>query len=114
MSAIVHVVTWRVNGSTAAARQAQAAAIVAAVEATRGQIPGLLALDVGANIVEHPDAWDVGAVMLFAGRADLDAYHSHPAHLALKVVVGPLRSARSQLDFERRATPETRSGEQGC
>lgn len=34
-------------------------------------------------------------------RATLEAYQTHPVHLALKAVVAPLRSARSQLDFER-------------
>lgn len=106
MTAVVHVVAWRLNGDSPAERLAQAGTIVAAVEATRGRIPGLLALDTGVNIVEADDAWDVGAVMTFASRADLDAYQAHPAHLALKAVVGPLRGARGQLDFERHASPD--------
>ncbi|HEV8689687.1 MAG TPA: Dabb family protein [Ideonella sp.] len=97
----MHIVAWRLNGGDEAERLAQAQAVVEAVEATRGRIPGLLSLDTGINIVEGADAWDVGAVMVFASRADLDAYQTHPAHLALKAVVGPLRSARSQVDFER-------------
>lgn len=101
MTAIVHIVAWRLNGGDAAERLAQAQAVVAAVEATRGRIPGLLSLDTGLNVVAAADAWDVGAVMVFASRAHLDAYQTHPVHLDLKAVVGPLRSARSQLDFER-------------
>lgn len=101
MTAIVHIVAWRLNGGDPAERLAQAQAVVAAVEATRGRIPGLLSLDTGPNVVEAADAWDVGAVMVFASRAHLDAYQTHPIHLELKAVVGPLRSARSQLDFER-------------
>lgn len=100
MSPIVHVVCWRLNGDSALERQRQADVIVAAAEATRGCIPGLVALDVGANVVEAIDAWDVGAVMVFRSRADLQAYQAHPAHLALKAIVAPLRSARGQLDFE--------------
>lgn len=101
MTAIVHIVAWRLNGTDEAARLAQAQAVVAAVEATRGRIPGLLSLDTGRNVVDAADAWDVGAVMVFASRAHLDAYQTHPIHLDLKAMVGPLRSARSQLDFER-------------
>lgn len=100
MTEIVHVVSWRLSGSTPLARGQQADTIVAAVEATRGQVPGLVRLEVGRNVVEAADAWDVGAVMVFHSRAALDAYQSHPAHLALKAVVAPLRSARSQFDFE--------------
>ncbi|MDE1948773.1 MAG: Dabb family protein [Burkholderiales bacterium] len=98
---MVHIVAWRLQGETAQQRRQQADAVVAAVEALRGRIPGLVALDVGINLVAAPEAWDVGAVMMFASRADLDAYHEHPAHLDLKRIVGPLRSARAQLDFER-------------
>lgn len=104
MTEIVHVVAWRLNGKTPLARHQQAEAVVAAVEATRGQVPGMVALDVGHNVIEASDAWDVGAVMVFQNRAALDAYQTHPQHLALKGIVAPLRSARSQLDFER-ATP---------
>jgi hypothetical protein len=105
MTEIVHIVAWRLNGRDEAERLAQAKAVVAAVEATRGRIPGLLSLETGPNVVAAADAWDVGAVMVFASREDLDAYQTHPVHLALKAIVGPLRSARSQLDFERHPPP---------
>lgn len=109
MTEIVHIVAWRLNGGDEAERQAQAKAVVAAVETTRGRIPGLLSLETGPNVVEAADAWDVGAVMVFASRADLEAYHTHPVHLDLKAVVGPLRSARSQLDFERTSANQPNS-----
>lgn len=107
MTPIVHVVAWRLRGPGEADRQAQARTVLAALEATRGQVPGLLSLEAGANLVDHPDAWDLGAVLVFASQAALDAYQAHPAHLALKAVVGPLRSARSQLDFARRPAPSS-------
>lgn len=109
MTAIVHVVAWRLNGPDAPARQAQARAALAAVEATRGRVPGLVSLEAGINIVEAADAWDVGAVMVFASRAALEAYQTHPVHLALKAVIGPMRQARSQLDFERPPTSDAHS-----
>ena len=113
MSAIVHVVGWRLNGRTADERERQARAVVAAVEALRAQLEGLLSLDVGANVVEAADAWDVGAVMVFESLAALQAYQTHPAHLALKSAVAPLREARGQFDIVRggpvtlAAPPET-------
>jgi hypothetical protein len=97
--ALLHVVAWRMAGATEAERAAQAAQVVQAFEAGRDRIPGLLRLEVGANAVAAPDAWDVAVCMLFATRADLDAYRDHPDHLAIKARVGPLRSARMQVDF---------------
>jgi hypothetical protein len=98
---IVHIVTWRLNGRDNDERRRQAATIVAAFDALRPLVPGLLQLDVGANIVDAADAWDVAAVMVFADRGHLDAYNAHPDHLAIKALVAPLRSARGQIDFHR-------------
>lgn len=113
MTAIVHIVTWRLNGASAAERREQGRAVVAAVEATRGRIPGLLSLEAGLNVVDAPDAWDVGAVMVFGSRAQLDAYQTHPEHFALKSKIAPLRSARSQIDFERTTPTDCSTSEEG-
>jgi len=110
---IVHIVTWRLNGASEAERREQARTVIGAVEATRDRIPGLLSLDAGINVVDAPDAWDVGAVMVFRSRAALDAYQTHPDHLAFKAAIGPLRSARSQLDFERRTSTQPPPSEEG-
>lgn len=111
LTEIVHVVGWRLRGDSEAERLRHAETVVAAVGALRGQIPGLLSLDVGANVIPAPEAWDVAAVMVFRSRADLDAYQDHPAHQTLKTVVGPLRSARSQIDFPRAPSQPSPSGE---
>lgn len=96
---LVHIVTWRLNGATPQERASQAETVVQAFEALRPQIPGLLRMEVGANVIEAPDAWDVALYMVFAGRANLDAYQTHPGHVAIKALVGPMRSERGQADF---------------
>lgn len=73
--------------------------MVQAFEALRTQIPGLLRMEVGANVIEAPDAWDVALYMVFASRDALDAYQTHPGHLKIKTLVGPMRSDRVQADF---------------
>lgn len=98
--AIAHVVTWRLNGMDPTARRQQAARMVQAFEATRPDVDGLLQMHIGANAIEAPDAWDVALYMVFASRAHLDAYQMHPSHLAIKKLVGPMRAARAQVDFE--------------
>jgi hypothetical protein len=111
MTQIVHVVSWRVAGASDGERRRHAQAVADAVESTRGRIPGLRSLDVGVNLIPSADAWDVGAVMVFDSRADLDAYQDHPAHLALKAAVGPLRIARAQFDIVRRISSDRPPGE---
>lgn len=101
--AIVHVVTWRLNGKTEAEKALQAQKVVDAFEAIRGKIPGLVRMDVGANCIPASDAWDVALSMIFSNRANLQAYLEHPDHLAIKKIVGPIRSERGQADFEIQA-----------
>lgn len=100
MPLIVHIVSWRLHGSSPEERSGHARRIVAAFENARTQVDGLLRLEAGPNLIEAPDAWDLAVVMVFASRAALDAYQTHPSHLAIKALVGPLRSVRGQIDFE--------------
>lgn len=97
---ILHVVMWRMNGATPDERRAQSRLAVAAFEATRGSISGLLEMQVGVNVVDAPDAWDVALSMRFENRTALEAYAHHPAHLEIKKLVGPMRMERKQVDFE--------------
>lgn len=99
MTAMAHMVMWKLNGATVAERQAQAQVVVQAFDALSGQVPGLLRMEVGANFIEAPDAWDVALYMVFASRANLEVYQTHPAHLKIKALLGPMRSARGQADF---------------
>lgn len=100
MTAMVHMVMWKLNGATTQARQAQAQALVQAFEATRGKVPGLLRMEVGANLIETADAYDLALCMVFESRQALEAYNAHPEHLKIKKMMGPMRLARSQVDFE--------------
>lgn len=100
MTAIVHLVAWRLNGADAQLRAQQAQRIVEAFHAARPQWSGLERLEIGPNIIAAADAWDLGLCMVFATRADLDAYQLHPAHQAIKALAGPMRAARVQVDFE--------------
>ncbi len=97
---IVHIVMWRMNGTTAEERLSQARTAVAAFESTRGTIAGVLDMQVGVNVVDAPDAWDLALSMRFENRAALEAYADHPAHLEIKRLVGPMRMERKQVDFE--------------
>lgn len=99
MSAIAHIVMWRLNGPTPQARQQQAQQVVAAFEALRGQIDGLRQLEVGASLPDDEGAHDVAIYTVFDSLDALQRYDAHPAHLRIKQLVGPMRAARSHIDF---------------
>jgi hypothetical protein len=99
-TALMHVVTWRLNGATPADRLFQADLVVQAFQGLRNEVSGLLRVDVGRNVIDAADAWDVAVCMTFASREDLAAYQDHPSHLAIKRMMGPMRLKRCQVDFE--------------
>lgn len=100
MSEIIHIVMWRLNGASAEARNRQAGSIVQAFERSKKDVPGLLRLEVGRNLHEGQDSWDVALYMAFDSAEHLQAYQTNPAHLAIKELVGPMRSSRCQVDFQ--------------
>ncbi len=97
---IVHLVFWKLNGSTVDAKKIQADTIIEAFLALKNKIEGLLKLEIGQNCVDHPDAWDISFYMVFASPALLDLYQANPMHLDIKKLVGPMRLDRGQVDFE--------------
>lgn len=103
MSAIAHIVMWRLNGPTPQARQEQALQVVAAFETLRGQIAGLRQLEVGVSLLDDQDAHDVAIYTVFDSLEALRQYDAHPAHLRIKQLVGPMRAARHHIDFRLRA-----------
>ena len=97
---IHHIVMWRLNGDTPQARAVQSGQIIAAFEATLPLFPELIRFEIGPNVVPSGDAWDLAVSAVFSSRAALDHYNAHPAHLGIKALVGPMRAARCQIDFE--------------
>ena len=96
---IRHIVLWRLKPEG----RARFAEIVAALEAQRGGVPGLLRVEVGKNVKEGRRAVDFALVCDFADRAALEAYHKHPAHHATRAIVDPLVEEHWIVDYEVQA-----------
>ena len=97
---IKHIVMWSVRGDDAATRQHNLALLQSEFESLRGCIPGLLHLEIGVDFSRIDYACDVVLYSEFASREALAAYAEHPEHLRVKRVLGNLRTARHQVDYE--------------
>jgi Stress responsive A/B Barrel Domain len=95
---IKHVVVWKLKDP--ARRNGHSAAVKSALEDLRGRIPGLLAIEVGADIGYDSDAADLCLYAEFADRAALDHYQNHPLHVVAKAVVGAHVTDRRAVDWE--------------
>lgn len=96
---IRHIVMWNVSGDTPQARAGAIAQLKRSFESLRGRIPGLLRLELGADISRVDYACDVVLYSEFESQAALDAYANHPEHLRVKDEVAGLRIARHQVDY---------------
>lgn len=95
---IKHVVVWKIKDP--AQKTAHANAVKRALEALRGHIPGLLAIEVGIDIGYDAQAYDVALYAEFADRAALDSYQKHPLHEDAKAIVSVLVTGRHAVDWE--------------
>jgi Stress responsive A/B Barrel Domain len=104
---IKHIVMWDVRGDDAVTRAHNRQLVKAAFEGLRGLIPGLLHLEVGLDDSGIDYACDVVLVTEFDTREALAAYATHPEHLRVRQVLGDLRVARHQVDYETEDAPHT-------
>ena len=91
---------WNVAGPTPQAKAANVELLRRSFEGLRGRIPGLLRIEVGVDTSGVDYACDVVLFSEFESQAALVAYAAHPEHLRVKKVLGDMRIARHQVDYE--------------
>ncbi len=98
---VTHIVLWRLKESAHGNDKAEnARRIREQLEALRGNIPGLLRLEVGLDFSATPNSADLVLVTEFESRADLAAYQAHPKHQAVVAFVSAAVTERRLVDFE--------------
>jgi heme-degrading monooxygenase HmoA len=98
---IRHLVMWTLKEhADGADREANARRVRDALEACRGAVPGMGAFEVGLAQPGLEASHDVALVAEFESREALAAYQSHPAHLAVKELLGRVRESRVVMDYE--------------
>lgn len=98
--AVRHIVSWKMNGETAADRARQATEIAEALRALPASVPGIRALDVHLNELNAEANWDLVLVSDHEDRDALDVYATHPDHLAVVALVKERAVGRAGVDFE--------------
>ncbi|MFW5488116.1 MAG: Dabb family protein [Desulfovibrio sp.] len=98
---IKHIVMWRVKDS---AEGMDKAGIVAEMkkrlEALKGEVPGAIELELGANFNTSDGASDAVLYSTFNTREELDAYQVHPAHQAVVGFISSVATERRVVDYE--------------
>lgn len=94
---VKHIVMWRLRESDS--RAVDAETIKSLLEGLAGKVPGLLKIEVGINFIEDANASDVVLYSEFVDRAALEAYQSHPLHLAVVPEVKARAIERRSADY---------------
>lgn len=97
--AIKHIVMWNVRGESPQEKAHAIEFLRGRFESLRGQIPGLLQLEVGVDASGAAYACDVVLYSVFDSRESLASYATHPAHLRVRDELGDLRISRHQVDY---------------
>ncbi len=98
---VKHIVLWRLRETARAEEQiARAQDIKQRLEALRGRIPGLLAIEVGLDFNRGAEAADIALYSEFENRAALTVYQGHPLHEAVKPIVAAACRERRVVDYE--------------
>ena len=76
---LIHIVCFKYKADTSGPARREH------LEKLRGladaDIPGILSLTVGADVVRSPRSYDTGLIVRFQDRAALDSYQTHPQHV---------------------------------
>lgn len=73
---------------------------VAGLERLPEEVPGLISLSHGPDVLHTAKSWDHVIIADFAAKEDIDVYNSHPAHEAIKPFSLPNVEQLAYVDFE--------------
>lgn len=98
---IKHIVMWRLKDAAHGNDKATNARMIKErLESLRGQIPGLLAIEVGIDFLGSGESADIVLYSEFTSREALDTYQTHPLHQAVAPFIGGAREERRVVDYE--------------
>ncbi len=98
---IKHIVMWQLKAHAEGAdKAANAAKMKSLLEACANIVPGMRTFEVALAQEGMEATYDVVLYSEFESVAALDAYQTHPQHVALKPFVGAVREARQCMDYE--------------
>ncbi|MCW4466444.1 Dabb family protein [Glutamicibacter sp. MNS18] len=94
---IRHIVMFRFSASFTEGIREQ---WITGLEAMKGNIPGMLNLEHGPDVMGTERSWDHVIVADFATKDDIAVYNTHPLHEAIKPFSLPNVEDLAYVDFE--------------
>lgn len=95
-----HIVMFKLKEEALGRTKAENAAMIKReLEALKGRIPEIRALEVGINVNHVPGEWDVVLVSEFDDLDSLKRYQAHPDHVKAGEFITQARTDRAFADY---------------
>lgn len=65
-----------------------------------GKIPQLRHLEVGTDILQSKRSYDIALIAKFDSMEDMQAYQTHPVHVAVSDYITTIRELSVSVDYE--------------
>lgn len=98
---ITHIVLWKLHDEVDGRSRAENAALAKEkIDALAGQIPGLIHIEAGIDVLRSPASADVSLFATLDSLEALEAYQVHPAHQAVVPFMQSIAASRTVIDYE--------------
>lgn len=99
---VKHIVMWKViEHPVHGTKEEVMAKVKEGLEALKGQIEGLIEIEVGINFNPAEAAYDVALYSTFESKEALSFYQGHPKHLEVaNTLVRQVATSRVVVDYE--------------
>ena len=98
---IKHVVMWKLKDSAEGKSKKENALIIKSkLESLKQKIKEIKHIEVGININDAADSYDVVLYSEFDSLENLNIYRNHPEHLKVGELVSAVRLERKVVDYE--------------
>jgi len=98
---IKHVVMWKLKDFAEGAKKNENAQnIKVQLEGLKNKIKEVRSMEVGININDSADSYDIAMFSDFASLEDLKRYQNHPEHVKVVDFIIKLRLDRKVVDYQ--------------
>ncbi len=97
---ITHIVLFKLQEFPSAEKEAICLELKQKLEALKSEIPELVSMQVGINMLHPEKNYDLMLLSLFLNADDLETYRVHPAHQRVVARIHQVAAARAPIDVE--------------
>ena len=98
---INHIVIWKLKDSALGnSKLENATKMKELLESLKNDIEGILKMEVGINICDSTQSYDIVLNSEFVDQESLDSYQVHPKHMEVGSFISEIRDERIVVDYK--------------